>query len=386
MQQITLKIKSGHAINSFMISLHKQPSFLRKKKKLSFTVLFAVIGVLCVGISVAFWKTHTPRDIVPKKEPPKFLAIHESEQLPFDTLEEKEEEVLAVQSQEQSDLTEIFKMQEGQKQRPYGTYLYTPTWMKNCCSWKGKPTQNNISIIIDDVEFASSKEWNMIRKIRAPLTFVLSSYGQRTQNIIKKARKASREVLVYLPLAPHNKKIVRPSHISCWITPNTSNGKLTEMLNKKLKISSGIMGFTNYFPTQCWTQKNTLEKLFTHLRKKGAVFLDTPHAPSRIGKMARTFNVPYLKRDITLYPDTSSLEKSLKILDKKLKKQHYLIIAVKPYPALLRKLMVWMKKHEKDPKTSFVPLSIIFKKVQNNAQKPLIIAPEKIENYSVELQ
>ena len=158
-------------------------------------------------------------------------------------------------------------------------------------------TRPRIALVIDDMGYHKAEGENFLA-IDLPLTYAFLPFAPftREQNMI--ARQAGREILLHLPLEPHD-HTWRPE-------PGVLNVSMTEEEAKKnleedLAAVSGAVGINNHMGSRYTEDEKAMTRLLTLINNNHLIFLDSLTSPKSKGyPLARSMGMKAVRRSLFL--------------------------------------------------------------------------------------
>lgn len=182
-------------------------------------------------------------------------------------------------------------------QDPVARLPETAAWLKNAvasAAYDGRPM---IAIVIDDVGLDRPRSRRAMA-LPAPVTIALMAYAEDAQAQASMARKAGHELIVHLPMEPHNEN-EDPG-------PNALLSDLTQAeFNRRLEWNlsqfSGYVGVNNHMGSKITSDPVALAPVMKALKQRGLMFLDSRTTGETKGlATARRFGVPAVERNVFL--------------------------------------------------------------------------------------
>ena len=187
-------------------------NFSTPKKRHTQWFVFGVVFLGVAGLGTAgffLWETQSGKGeeikaketispIVPppdtKKPEDAYRDFEESEEVGEVGSQDMEEGNDASSREDDSELVKIFKDQERQNLAPFSA---DSLWQKNAQKRVAVPKgKHQVGIVMDGMESLSAEDWQVIHKLKVPLTFVLSAQHPEARAFSEKAWKQGREIMV----------------------------------------------------------------------------------------------------------------------------------------------------------------------------------------------
>ncbi len=154
-----------------------------------------------------------------------------------------------------------------------------------------------VAIVIDDWGY-SMNNVEILRQIEKPLTLAILPGLPYSEKIAKEANKKNFEVILHLPLEPHNKNVGNEKDT---IFTGMDKKEIISSLDKSIKSVPYIRGISNHQGSRATENEILMKTIFDELKKKKLFFLDSFVTPDSICEsLARSTGIRFAKRSTFL--------------------------------------------------------------------------------------
>lgn len=154
--------------------------------------------------------------------------------------------------------------------------------------------KGKIAIVIDDWGY-NLDNLNLLETITYPLTLSVLPDLPYSKTIAQDAIEKGLEVILHLPMEPHEKYRLEKNTILTSMDEPTIIG----ILNKDLASLGEVKGVSNHMGSKSTEDIKTMGIVFKELKKKGIYFLDSFVSGNSIClTLARKMQVAFAKRDV----------------------------------------------------------------------------------------
>lgn len=197
---------------------------------------------------------------------------------------------------------------------------------------------HRIAIVIDDLGYDRDISRGFIA-LDAPLTLAFLPHAPHSRELAQLAKEKGREVLLHLPMEPHNYPQTDPGPGALLVSMDAETIRRT--LERDLSAFPFVSGANNHMGSRFTENREKMDPVFSVLKEKKLYFLDSLTTPrSAVPDLAREWGVPYIQR--TIFLDNEVNEDSIKHqLDKLLQSARangHSVGSGHPYPLSLKVL------------------------------------------------
>jgi hypothetical protein len=206
-----------------------------------------------------------------------------------------------------------------------------------------------ISIIVSQLGFSSASTESAIWQLPATVTLSFAPNARGLDNWIGLARAAGHEVLIELPMEPVDFPANDPG-------PDTLLTSLTEEENRTrlrtlLGRVSGYVGVVNQMGSHFTTSEPHLRPVFTELRDRGLMFVDSRSSLHSVAartatemRLPRAINNRFIDAEIS----REAIDSRLAELEHIARTSGYAVGIGQPHPVTLERLRLWTAKIEQE--------------------------------------
>ena len=164
-----------------------------------------------------------------------------------------------------------------------------------------KPTivvKPKLAIVIDDLGY-NLQSVQILYEINPRITLAILPHQPYSQQIAKRARVQGQEVLLHLPLEPHNyENYGKMSHM---LLVNMTKAELRRKLKYNLDNLPLAAGVNNHMGSSMTENRGQMEIILGELKQRGLFFIDSLTTPNSIAySLAQQLGLRVGKRDVFL--------------------------------------------------------------------------------------
>lgn len=160
------------------------------------------------------------------------------------------------------------------------------------------PTIAKIAIVIDDWGYNLRNE-NFLSEFNYPVTISILPHLAYSSQIAYLARKNNKEIILHLPMEPHERKEIRLEKQVVFTHMNEN--EIIQTLNDGLKSVAFASGVSNHMGSRATEDERVMAILFRQLKKKKLYFLDSfVTSYSICESLAEKMNIRFAQRDVFL--------------------------------------------------------------------------------------
>ena len=158
-------------------------------------------------------------------------------------------------------------------------------------------TQGKIAIVLDDWGY-NLNNVELLRQIDTPLTLAILPRRAYSVRIAELAKELNKEVILHLPMEPHQEKQYQLEPDTLLIT--MSKPEILKILDTDFKSVPGLKGISNHMGSQATESEDLMKVIFEELKKKKLYFLDSFTGKTVCLKLASEMKLPYARRNVFL--------------------------------------------------------------------------------------
>jgi polysaccharide deacetylase 2 family uncharacterized protein YibQ len=166
--------------------------------------------------------------------------------------------------------------------------------------------KRKIAILIDDIGYDLAS-LDAFLTIDAPLSFAVLPHCRYSVAAAKRLHHAGREILLHLPMEPHNYPYVNPGHDALFMDMNEQ--QIMTQVEKNINAVPYITGVSNHMGSRFMEDEAKLSIVFTQLKQKNLFFVDSKTTGySRGPELAKKLGLRFLSRKVFLDSDRDSVK------------------------------------------------------------------------------
>jgi len=181
-----------------------------------------------------------------------------------------------------------------------------------------------------------------VETLPGEITLSFAPFAKNLSAWIDKARTAGHEVLIDLPMEPLDYPQNDPGpHTLLASVPIDQN---LRQLSWVLSRATGYVGVSVYMGTGLAGKQRILNPIFSELKARGLMLLDTRENPlGEIGAAAKSLNLAVAVADLFVDRELSAknIDAQLADLEKRARANGSAIAIARPYPVTLKRLTAW---------------------------------------------
>lgn len=204
-----------------------------------------------------------------------------------------------------------------------------------------------IAIVIDDFGY-NLDNLKILSQIKQPLTISVLPNLAYSKEIAKIARDLRKEVILHLPLEPHQRENIRLEKNT--ILTTMEDEEIKEILNSAILSTPFIKGVSNHMGSKATEDERVMKIIFEELKRKNLFFLDSRVSPFSICEaLSKKLNLRFIKRDLFLdtYKDPHFIRKQILLLMAEAKRKGEAVGIAHEHPLTLKILRDFLPKIEK---------------------------------------
>ncbi len=204
---------------------------------------------------------------------------------------------------------------------------------------KGVP---RIAIVVGDMGLSAPATNTAIQQLPGAVTLAFAPYAANLQDWIGKARAAGHEVMLQLPMEPHEYPTndPGPNALLTTLSPGANLDRLEWLLGR----FAGYTGVTNYMGSKFTTSAKSMRPVMAALKSRGLMFIDARTTEQSVaGRIARDLGVPLAinNRYIDDQASRRNIDWRLSELEWIAKSTGAALGLAYPYPVTIERLANW---------------------------------------------
>jgi polysaccharide deacetylase 2 family uncharacterized protein YibQ len=158
------------------------------------------------------------------------------------------------------------------------------------------PIKARIAIVIDDWGY-NLNNLHMLDEIKYPLTASVLPHLSYSREVAEELHKRGIEVILHLPMEPHEKYRLEKNTIMTSFDENT----ILDILGQDLSSIAYAKGISNHMGSRATEDEKTIRIIFKELKKRHLYFLDSFVSSKTVcSDLAHKMNLGFAKRDVFL--------------------------------------------------------------------------------------
>ncbi len=156
-----------------------------------------------------------------------------------------------------------------------------------------------IAFVLDDWGY-TMHNCQSLKNIAAPLTVAVLPNLKHSDDIIKCADVAGKDVMLHLPLEPFQNNDRYPDNYL--ITTAMKPAQVIQLLEDTIRKMPAIIGVNNHMGSKATEDRSLMKVIFQRLKKHNLFFVDSMTSPhhSICGELATEMKLPFAQRDVFL--------------------------------------------------------------------------------------
>ena len=217
-----------------------------------------------------------------------------------------------------------------------------PAWKANAVAVvPASPGKPLIAIVLDDMGLDLRRSARATA-LPAPLTLSFLSYAENLQAQTAAARAAGHELLVHVPMQPHDSAASTGPHA---LEVGLTAPEIVRRLVWALDRVPGAVGVNNHMGSRFTEDVDGMRAVLGTLAAHGLLFLDSrTSAATVVPRLAHEFVLPVLRRDVFLDhdPSTAAVQAALVETEETARRHGHAVAIGHPRDATLAALADWL--------------------------------------------
>ena len=232
-------------------------------------------------------------------------------------------------------------------------------WRVYASPFNRKDQRPRVALVVTQLGLSPQLTRQAITGLPAPVTLGFAPYAQSLDDWINQARENGHEVLLGLPMEPHDYPRNDPGPNGLMLT--NSQEENTKRLNWVLSRATGYIGVFDFMGSRFANEKLALLPIVRQLKDRGLMILDTSVSPSSVlGIAAREVGLPYAVVNISAdsEPNRGAIDRKLRQVTELAIKKKSVVVVVRPFKITMLRLEHWL--NQLDPnQIVLAPLSAV---------------------------
>jgi uncharacterized protein len=156
-----------------------------------------------------------------------------------------------------------------------------------------------IAIVVGRLGISANATSEALAKLPAPVTLAFAPYGADLERWAARARGEGRELLLQVPMEPHDYPDNDPGPQTLLISLSAEQN--TDRLHWFMSRFQGYVGIANYMGARFAANEHAVATVVREAGKRGLIYFDDGTASrSAAGQVAGASNVPFAKADVVI--------------------------------------------------------------------------------------
>jgi polysaccharide deacetylase 2 family uncharacterized protein YibQ len=181
---------------------------------------------------------------------------------------------------------------------------------------KSDPDGPQIAIVVGGLGVSATATANALSKLPNAISFAFTPYGTDLDMLISQAREKGHEVLLQVPMEPHDYPENDPGPQT--LLSSLSAEQNVDRLHWLFSRMQGYVGVTNFMGARFTASDHTLAPVLRELSKRGLIYVDDGSSPrSQAGQIAGANKLPYARAEVIIdaTPSATEIDNALRRLE-----------------------------------------------------------------------
>lgn len=205
----------------------------------------------------------------------------------------------------------------------------------------GKPM---IAVIMTGVGVGARGTADALARLPRDITLAFAPYGRDLESQVVRARREGHEVLLQVPMEPHDYPESDPGPHTLRTEPDPREN--LERLHWLMSRLGGYVGLSNFMGGKLMSTPGPYSALLEDISRRGLLFVDDGSNPmSRTKELSRGLNLPAVIGDHVYDASAGrSLDAVLAEMEGVAKRKGHAIITIPTVPANVEKVLAWSRE------------------------------------------
>lgn len=155
-----------------------------------------------------------------------------------------------------------------------------------------------IAIVIDDWGY-NQRNLKFIKEVKFPVNISILPFLPYSTKIANEAKLNNQEIIVHLPLEPHQYRKVNVEQKV--ILTSMNKDKISKIINDALKSVPNAKGISNHMGSKATEDEDLMRVIFSEMKKHKFYFLDSYVTPKTVcPEVSKDIRINFAKRSVFL--------------------------------------------------------------------------------------
>lgn len=208
----------------------------------------------------------------------------------------------------------------------------------------GTPDGPRIVLIIGGLGIGATNTMDAIGKLPGPVTLAFTPYGNDIGNFVARARDDNHEVLLQVPMEPHDYPDNDPGPQTLLTT--LAGEQNVDRLHWLFSRFQGYVGITNFMGARFTASEQAMAPVLREVARRGLIYVDDGSSPRSVAsQIAGANNLPFAKADVMIDSVSSpaEIDKALARLETIARDRGMAIGYGSGMPVTIERIAAWAK-------------------------------------------
>lgn len=221
------------------------------------------------------------------------------------------------------------------------------SWSFYARPFTGRRDQPRVSILLGGLGMSQSATLTAIQQLPGEITLAFNPYARELQHWIDQARAAGHEIMIEMPMEPHNypENDPGPHTLLTGLDPADNIARAEWLLSR----FAGYVGVTSYMGAKFTGSRQDLKPVLEILRSRGLMFLDSRASSNSVAREIAA-DIGLVQASNNRFIDTrasrATIDARLAELERIARARGSAIGIAFPYPVTIERLAAWAKTLE----------------------------------------
>ncbi|MET0867514.1 MAG: divergent polysaccharide deacetylase family protein [Pseudorhodoplanes sp.] len=211
-------------------------------------------------------------------------------------------------------------------------------------SERANPDGPQVAIVIGGLGVSASSTADALSKLPPTVTFAFTPYGNDLENLVARAREKGHEVLLQVPMEPHDYPDNDPGPQT--LLSSLSGEQNVDRLHWLLSRMQGYVGIMNFMGSRFTAHDAALAPVLREVSRRGLIYVDDGSSPrSQAAQIAGANKLPFAKADVVIdaVPSPTEIDNALKRLESAARDRGVAVGFSSALPASIDRISKWAK-------------------------------------------